>query len=279
MLSRFDHVTIVVNDLDRAIAEQVALFGFAPRWRGQHPELGTEAALFGVGNAMIELVGPHGGSAEAEGMRAWLAEHGQGLQALAFGSDDAGACSAELRARGLRATPPQDGEARAADGSLRRYRVVELSPKHTRGVAVLVVERANAPQLMAASASLPAHVSALDHVVVRSADCGAAEAFYQRGLGLRLALDRVVAGTRLLFFRIGGVTIEIVHDPALAAEDKLWGVCYRVGDIAAAHERMASCGIALSEIRDGKKPGTLVFNVRSHDLGVPTLILHDPARA
>ena len=58
MLSGFDHVTIIVNDVERAVSRYTALLGSAPTWRGEHPDLGTRAALFGLSNSLIELVGP-----------------------------------------------------------------------------------------------------------------------------------------------------------------------------------------------------------------------------
>ena len=54
-------------------------------------------------------------------------------------------------------------------------------------------------------------MQAIDHVVIRSADPEATIAFYGDQLGLRLALDRTFEerGVRLIFFRVGGVTVEI----------------------------------------------------------------------
>jgi catechol 2,3-dioxygenase-like lactoylglutathione lyase family enzyme len=278
MLNRFDHVTVVVRDVDQAVASYQSLLGFDPSWRGHHPELGTQAALFGLSNALVELVGPLGDSPESDGMRAWLDARGEGLQALAFGTDDAASCSAQLRERGVRATPPQDGEAHGSDGSVRYYRAVELSAKATRGIAVLAVERADAAQLMAAGPIAPDCVDALDHVVISTADPQAAVALYGDGLGIRLAADNQLAGRRMLFFRVGKVTIEVVHDPAQAETDRLFGAAYRVRDIEAAHARMAARGLDVSEIRDGRKQGTRIFTVRNGTAGVPTLILRDPAR-
>jgi catechol 2,3-dioxygenase-like lactoylglutathione lyase family enzyme len=200
--------------VDQAVASYARLLGFGPSWRGSHPELGTTAALFGLANSLIELVGPRGAAPESEGMRSWLSARGEGLQALAFGTDDAVSCSARLRERGLRATAPQDGEARGVNGSLRQYRALELSARSTRGVALLVVERADVAQLMASGSVAPDQVEALDQVVTSTADPAAAEALYGSGLGIRLAADTLLAGGRMRFFRVGKLTIEVVHDAA-----------------------------------------------------------------
>ena len=57
----------------------------------------------------------------------------------------------------------------------------------------------------------PAAIAGIDHVVVRTEAPEAAIRFYGDSLGLRLALDKTFEqwGARLLFFRVGGVTVEI----------------------------------------------------------------------
>jgi hypothetical protein len=82
----------------------------------------------------------------------------------------------------------------------------------------------------------------------------------------------------MLFFRLGGVTLEVVENQALGASDVLSGVAYRTSDLAAAHARLTAEGFSLSEPRTGHKPGTQVFTVRDQTHGVPTLVLHDPSR-
>lgn len=278
LLRGFDHVTIVVNDVELAVSRYALLMGSSPTWRGEHPELGTRAALFGLSNSLIELVGPIPEAPEAEGMRALLASRGEGLYALAFATDDAAHCSKALRERGVRAAPPESGEARGHDGAVRSYRTVELSARATRGVNVLAVERADTGALRGSAPDSAAAVHALDHVVVRTAQPEAALALYGQGLGVRLALDREFNRTRMLFFRIGGVTVEIVEDASTGESDRLWGVAYRVRDIDAAHLRLTAAGFAPSLVRDGNKPGTRVCSLHDGTCGVMTLILRDPAR-
>lgn len=277
MLTGFDHATLAVLDLDAAQTSYERLLARPPLWRGGHPDLGMRSALFGFANGWLELLAPVPGAPESEPMRAQLAAEGERLTTLSFRCDDAAACTAALRAQGLRATLPQDGEARGDDGRLRSYRLVELSPRATRGVAISLVERpvGSLPTPAPFAADAP---SAIDHVVVRSADPEAALALYGRGLGLRLALDTSFAGTRMLFFRVGGVTIEIVHDATVGETDRLHGIAYRVDDLSAAHARLAATGFALGASRAGNKPGTEVFSVRDGTSGLPTLFLRDPAR-
>ena len=133
MLAGFDHVTIAVADLDAAAAGYERLLGCAPDLaRRSTRSSAARSALFALSNAAVELVAPlagrpRGRRACARGSRT----RGEGLQASPSRPMTRSCTTASLRERGLRATPPQPGEARNADGGVRGYRTVELSPRAT----------------------------------------------------------------------------------------------------------------------------------------------------
>jgi catechol 2,3-dioxygenase-like lactoylglutathione lyase family enzyme len=154
-----------------------------------------------------------------------------------------------------------------------------LSQEATHRVPIAVIERAEAPAPSALLASRDAAaVAGLDHVVIRTPDPERAVAFYGGRLGLDLRLDRSNPkwNARLLFFRCGDIVVEISHDLRKGVSDgpdRLWGLAWRVPDVAAAHARMKAAGVELSEVRDGRRPGTQVFTVQSHTVNVPTLVI------
>src|SRR2546421_381138 len=123
-----------------------------------------------------------------------------------------------------------------------------------------------------------ATVAVLDHVVIRSPNPERAVALYAGRLGLSLRLDRTQPawGVRLLFFRCGDLIVEVAHDLEAGVSDgpdRLWGLSWRVSDIAKAHARLRTAGVAVSDIRTGRRPHTQVFTARSHTAGVPTLMI------
>ena len=61
--------------------------------------------------------------------------------------------------------------------------------------------------------------------------------------------------------------------------DKVWGLSWRVVDIEATRARLHAAGVDVSDIRDGRKPGTRVFTVKSGTCGVPTLVIQQGARS
>ena len=192
------------------------------------------------------------------------AEH-DGLSSMAFATSDL-----DKAARLL--------ERRAVAGERKGKRLV-LSREATHAVAIELCERKERalPSALAGSDEAES-ISALDHVVVRTPNPERAIAFYAGRLGLDLRLDRSNPdwGSRLLFFRCGDLVVEIAHDFKTGVSDgpdQLWGLSWRTPDIARANARLKAAGIDVSEVRDGRRPGSQVFTVRSHTAGVPTLVI------
>jgi catechol 2,3-dioxygenase-like lactoylglutathione lyase family enzyme len=98
-----------------------------------------------------------------------------------------------------------------------------------------------------------------------------------------MALDRSHQDWgRLMFFRCGDLIVEIVHRPVAGADDaddKLWGLSWRVDDADATRARLLAAGVEVSEVRAGRKPGTRVVSVRSGTCGVHTLLVERTAKA
>jgi len=158
-----------------------------------------------------------------------------------------------------------------------------LPPSATRGLLVFAVQHLSGPAALAPAARFVdarAAVTGLDHLVIQSDDLEAARELYGGGFGIRLALDRTFAerDTRILFFRVGGVTLEVAGRPGPPPRvsdtpDTLWGLAWRVPDAGAARARLAAAGFDVSEARPGHKPGTRVCTLRGQTHGVPTLLI------
>src|SRR5215470_11823575 len=291
MLTTLDHLVIAVRDLDAATETYTELLGRAPSWHGSHPAWGTANTLFRLSNTYLELLSPVGTGGLADWLRVHIEARGEGPYALAFGTDDAAACAAALRARGLPAAEPLDGSGRAGSGAERRWRNVFLHPEDTRGTQLFAIQHLSAPNALPAAAAIGddgAAVAGVDHAVIMTADPEAAIILYRDQLGLRLAFDRAFPerGVRLLFFRIGGITVELAAalsegGAGAPTPDRLWGISYRVPDVAAARARVAAAGFDVSEVRPGHKSGTQVCTVRRETHGVATLFIatdHSPPR-
>jgi len=114
---------------------------------------------------------------------------------------------------------------------------------------------------------------------LQSGDAEACIALFGDDLGLRLALDQEVPewGGRMLFFRHGKMTLEIIQNlKEPPARDFFWGITYLCHDLEQTISALDQRGILHSPIREGRKPGTRVCTVKSHCLELPTLLIEKP---
>jgi catechol 2,3-dioxygenase-like lactoylglutathione lyase family enzyme len=277
MISAVDHIVILAPDITAGIAVYSALLGREPDWRATS-DTGVATALFQLGNTALELVAPSGHGASAEHLRERITAEGPGLKSIAFRTSDLAGAHRSLTRLALSPTAIEDGESRdRSRGETRRWRRFRVPPEASAGVRWFFLEPLGG---VIEPAEVPlSHVHALDHLVINTPNPDRAMALYGAKLALRFALDRSAPewGVRLIFFRAGGLTVEIAHrlgdeeDPG--GPDQFWGLTWRVGDIEAAHARLAACGLSLSPVRTGRRAGTRVFTVRDGTLGVPTLFI------
>lgn len=279
-----DHIIIAVEDLPAAEKAYSAIFGRGPSWRGMHPGRGTGNILYRLDNTYVEVLGVVGEGPGADDLKKRLAEKGQGLYGIVLGVANAAAASASLKSRGFPAGEPVNGSGRdEMTGHVRHWNTFAMPGDATLGLFMLGIEHLDpadalpmAPLLAGVNAD--AAVTAADHVVVMTPKADGCKALFGDKLGIRLALDQTKPewGVRQLFFRVGGMTIEIAEplDASKAPKaDFFWGLAWSVKNVAAAQARLVAAGLDVSEVREGRKPGTAICTVRKETFGVPTLLI------
>lgn len=255
MLTAFESVVVDVTDFESARRAYALLLGREPIEVDFDPAQGTRIARFALANAALEL-------------RAIPERGADGAATIGLREADGIA--------GIRLAGVFDSGDR-------------LRPGRAAGPTV-PIELIGSP---ASVASWPAsgddesggRVEGLDHVVIASPDPEPTSRHLAEDLGLRRALDRRFPerGLRLIFFRIGGVTLEIASPLAAPAPptpatggDAFHGLAWKVSRIDALHARLGAAGFALSAVRDGHKAGTRVASLRGALHGVPTLLIEHP---
>jgi catechol 2,3-dioxygenase-like lactoylglutathione lyase family enzyme len=246
MITGIDHIALETPDAGRAARELGAVLGRTPK---------AESSAGGARLQLDSMAVVVSASAEAPH------EGAPAAMRLVLATPDLDKCVHRLTRRGLPG-------AKRADGG-----VFDLDQSATRGVPIGLAAAGTQPPRDAT-----ADISGLDHVVIQTPDPERAVALYGGRLGLDLRLDRTNPdfGTRFLFFVCGGLVIEITHDLRKgtgSGRDHIWGLAWRANDLERAHARMTAAGVGVSELREGRRPGTRVFTVKSHTAGVPTLVI------
>lgn len=282
MITALDHMVLVVPDLGMGESVYTSLLGRAPDWRATG-DSGEGSIMFRVENTALELLAPVGEGAVGDRLREIIMESGPGLTSLVYATDDIGDAHHRLTRRGLNPQDVTPGKSKnEADGKVRQWSRFRCDDEATAGIKTFVLEHEDGP--LPAAAAVPGAVQSMDHIVINTPNPDRAGTIYGARLGLDLKLDRTAPqwNTRFLFFRVGGLTLEVINrldsstDPA--APDEIFGLTWTVDDIEAAHERLDEAGFTLSEIRTGRKLGTQIFTVRDGTMNVPTLFIAHTAR-
>lgn len=271
-----DHLVILCADIEAGAHDYEVMLGRSLDWAHHNSSDGTRSALFRLGNTAIELLAPAGDGPVGDRIRQLLAASEQRLTSLAFRVDDIAEAHRIAARRGLF---PQDITQASSDydGRSRSWSRFRCKDDALSGLKVFMLQETN--RVPADNPPTDDAAFRLDHLVVNTSNPDRAMACYGAKLGLRLALDRTNAdwGARFLFFRLPDLTFEVVQrldsDKTPEDPDTLWGLTWQVRDIDAAHRRLKEHGVDVSEVRKGRKPGTRVMSIKSHDLGVPTLFL------
>ena len=276
MLSTIDHLIITVDDLSSAVEDYTKVLGFPPTWRGEHPEMGTENALFPFQNTYLELMAAKGDGLYADIVKTHLENKGEGLFGMVLGTEDLEAFKKNLTENGIETGEITEGKGFEPNLNLTRtWKNLFLDPLITRDLFVFPIEHTSG-ELPSVKKDI-SHVNRLDAAVINTNDPDGFISLYRDKFGLRLALDKVIEQwkTRILFFRINKTTIEVINkeNQVQKVQDSLWGLSWAVDNIKSAHERLVSKGVEVTNVKDGIKPKTLVCSVKSHTRGVPTLLI------
>jgi catechol 2,3-dioxygenase-like lactoylglutathione lyase family enzyme len=278
MITALDHFVLLCPDIESAATDYQTLLGASPVWGAVND--GAATAVFNTGNTAIELMAPSGDGAVADKLREMTAD-GARLTSLVYRSDDIAGDHHIMTRRGLSPSEiTDDGSEDLSSKARRSWKRFRIPDEKMAGLKSFVLTPHTdlpAPDLG------PGSATSLDHLVINTPNPERAVATYGARLGLRFALDRTAEQwkTRFLFFRIGGLTLEVINrlgtDQDPSENDAIWGLTWETDDLAAAHARLGAAGRDISEIRTGRKPGSEVFTVRDGTQGVPTLfIAHSP---
>lgn len=144
MVSRLDHVGIVVNNIEEALSLYGDMLGITP-WNGgilENPETGQRVVLTRpLGGTFVEFIQP---PTRAESRYSnFIKEGREGLFHICFFSDDFDAEVSALKEKGF---PVEEEVATVFAGH--QFRIAWLPPQSTRGVWIEIADKAAIPDFL-----------------------------------------------------------------------------------------------------------------------------------
>ena len=109
-VTRFDHLTIAVRDLDAAIQTFTRCFNLKAKDRRRVKHLGMENVFLPFGDGAIELATPLKDGEAADHMRRFLERRGEGMMNLCLTVEDVDAAVAHLKRCGVRVLEHRDAD-------------------------------------------------------------------------------------------------------------------------------------------------------------------------
>jgi methylmalonyl-CoA/ethylmalonyl-CoA epimerase len=126
-VTRFDHITIAVNDLDAAVEIFTRCFNLKAKDRRRIPHLGMENVFLPLGDGAIELAAPSKDPDATDHVQRFLDRRGEGMMNLCLTVEDIDAAITHLKKCGVRVVEHKD-----ADGD----RIAMIHPKDMHGVMI-----------------------------------------------------------------------------------------------------------------------------------------------
>jgi methylmalonyl-CoA/ethylmalonyl-CoA epimerase len=126
-VTRFDHITIAVRDLDAAIETFTRCFNLKAKDRRRVNHLGMENVFLPFGDGAIELAAPLKDGEASDHVQRFLERRGEGMMNLCLTVEDMDAAIAHLKRCGVRVLEHRD-----ADGD----QIAMVHPKDVHGVMI-----------------------------------------------------------------------------------------------------------------------------------------------
>lgn len=130
-IKRIDHIAIVVEDIDAALAFWVEALGLELDHVEDIPEQKSIVAFLPTGGSEVELVKP---TTDDSGVARYLQKRGPGMHHICFEVDDIEATLAQLKEKGVRLI--NEAPITSVDGK----KLAFIHPESTHGVLVELYE-------------------------------------------------------------------------------------------------------------------------------------------
>ena len=272
MLTRVQNIFLATKNIEETSQKFSIFFGRSPDFIGQSINLGIDIIIFGLNNTNICLISPKSSGFWFETLNNFLKNKGEGIFGINFSSDDFDNDYNNFTKNNLKLSDKIESNFEGNNNDKIKFSFFNIFDKAIENLNIFVSNEMNFQNNKANSKN---NVSKVNQIVIQTEAPDTIKDIFDGKLSIRLALDKTFkewAG-RMLFFRLGGVTLEVIEGKDIKQNSKYFGIGWHADNYNKCYNSLLNDGFSLSEIRKGRKEGTLVSTLKKPILNIPTILI------
>ena len=270
MISQVKNIFLAAKDIDKSSKAFSIFFCKAPSYQGFSSELGIKIHIFDIGNVNISIISPYEDGLWSEDLR----RNGEGLFGLDFISDDIARDHKNLKLSRVLVGEKNMFTFQGNDKSITRLNLFGLDENLVTNLNITISDNSHIFPKEEKGEGYE-NITSVNQVVILTKDSNKMLNLFEKDLGIRLALDKTFKewSGRMLFFRLKGVTLEVIEGEDFVGKCNYYGLGWHTDNFIKSYENLVKKGFIFSKIRKGRKVGTLVATLNEPPLGIPTILI------
>ena len=272
MLTRVQNIFLVTKNLEETSRKFSIFFGRKSNFTGQSKNLGIDIISFGLNKTNICLISPKSSGIWSKTINNFLKNKGEGIFGINFSSDNLESDYDNFVKNKLKLSDKISGYFEGNNKSQIKFSFFNILDNNIKNLNILISNEIDFQNNKVYSKN---NVSKVNQLVIQTDDPESIKGIFDGKLRIRLALDKTFkewAG-RMLFFRLGGVTLEVVEGKDIKQNSQYYGIGWHADNYNNCYNALLKDGFSFSEIRKGRKKGTLVSTLKKPILNIPTILI------
>ena len=272
MLIRVQNIFLATKNIEETSQKFSIFFRRKPNFIGQSGKLGIDIISFGLNKTNICLISPKNSGIWSEKLNNFLKNKGEGIFGINFFSNDFNNDYNNFVKNHLKVSGKIESSFEGNNDIEIKFSFFNILDKTIESLNIFVSSKID---FQDNKSSLKNNVSKVNQLVIQTEDPDTIKEIFEGKLSIRLALDKTFkkwAG-RMLFFRLGGVTLEVIEGKDIKQNSEYFGIGWHADNYNKCYDDLINDGFRLSEIRAGRKEGTLVSTLKEPILNIPTILI------
>ena len=272
MLTRVQNIFLATKNIEETSKKFTIFFKRKPNFVGQSKKLGIDIISFGLNKTNICLISPKCNGIWFEALNNFLKKGGEGIFGVNFSSDNFNNDYNNFAKNGLILSNKIESSFEGNKKDQIKFSFFNILNKTVESLNIVI---SNEMDFQNNRENSKNNVSKVNQLVIQTKSPDSIKDIFEGMLNIRLALDKTFkewAG-RMLFFRLGGVTLEVIEGQDINKNSKYFGIGWHADNYNKCYDSLLKNGFRLSEIRIGRKEGTLVSTLKDPILNIPTILI------